>query len=63
MTHGYGTTEDGRWEVTYDGIFGPVGSPTYATAAEAKAACEQQAAESRAWNARGLADAPHMDAY
>lgn len=51
------------WEVTYEGIFGPEDeTPFFATEGEARAECERQAAEMRAWNRAGLADAPHMDA-
>jgi hypothetical protein len=63
MKLGIGKSELG-WEVTYDGIFGPESESTvYKTKSEARAACEQQAAEIRAWNNRSLADAPHMDNY
>lgn len=42
--YGFDKSECG-WEVTYNGIFGPEGSPVYATAREAKEACEREAAE------------------
>lgn len=62
MELGIGKSERG-WEVTYGGIFGPEEEVAfYATEGEARAACEREAAEWRAWNARGLADAPHMEA-
>ena len=52
------------WEVTYDGIFGAeTESPFFATEGEARQECERVAAQSAAWNARGLADAPHFDNY
>ena len=52
------------WEL-YDGFaFGPENeSDVYATRAECQAACDQANAESAEWNRRGLADAPHLDAY
>lgn len=51
------------WEVTYDDVFGPAEeTPAFATEAEARQQCEREAAEWHAWNRRGLADAPHMDA-
>ncbi len=58
-----GKSERG-WEVTYDGIFGAEeDTPFFATEAEARSRCEQEAAEWRAWNNSGLADAPHLDNY
>lgn len=67
LTFGIDQSELG-WELTYayDGGpagFGPEGSAVYATKAEAQRACEQAAAESRAWNSRPLCDAPHMDNF
>ena len=52
------------WEI-YDGFaFGPESESTvYATRAECQAACDRANAEIAAWNRRGLADAPHLDAF
>ena len=62
MKLGIGRSEHG-WEITYDGIFAPeCEALVYATEGEARAACERMAAEWRAWDRRGLADAPHIDA-
>lgn len=63
-----GKTERG-WEIAYsiDGAefsFAPLEESTvYPTQQEATLAAERELAEWRTWNRRGLADAPHLDAF
>jgi hypothetical protein len=56
------------WELTYSYNGGPFcmgpeeSSRVYATRTKAEQAADRATAEYDAWNRRGLADAPHMDA-
>lgn len=58
-----GLSERG-WEV-YDGFAFPPESESevFATESECQRECDRWNAESRAWNLRGMSDAPHMDAH
>ena len=58
-----GKNDEGLWELTYDGILGPVGSTVYETQALAIEARDEARAWVREWNARGFADAPHLDNF
>ena len=58
---------EGGYELTYQYgngpvCFGPEGSTIYPTLRLASVAAERELAAARADNARGLSDAPHIDA-